>query len=250
MSYKYKNKLYGIAIKVVETGEIFETRTACADALDVSPGLISMYFSGKVRSCNGYHLEIIDTIIEHPLTEEILGTLYSLTGVECEWRDHPSRPNVYVSDVGMIAKNVRGRIMVLSQHLINSGYLVVSASDTGTKISENNNVLVHRLVAETFVPNCRPEINNCVNHIDGDKTNNCAWNLEWCTRSENMIHAVKHGLCKTDRVRIVETGETFSSAVNCAKAIGGTVSGIHDCKTGRQKMHRGYHFEFLGVDDE
>ena len=34
----------------------------------------------------------------------------------------------------------------------------------------------------------------------------------------------------------------------CARDIGGTSSGIHDCKTGRQKQHRGYHFEFFEED--
>jgi len=52
---------------------------------------------------------------------------------------------------------------------------------------------LHRLVAEHFIGDPLPEQTD-VNHIDGDKQNNAVSNLEWCTRSENMSHAIKTGL--------------------------------------------------------
>ena len=51
---------------------------------------------------------------------------------------------------------------------------------------------LHQLVAETFLD--KLEVHDCVNHIDGNKHNNCVDNLEWCTNSYNHEHATKTGL--------------------------------------------------------
>lgn len=242
-------KKYGMAVLIVETGEIFDTMTECAEYLGVTVGMVSMCISGRVSSCKGYHIELIDCVVHHGLTDDILDELYFLTGDDCEWREHPTRDNVYVSETGIIAKYQNGGVVIKRQHRQNSGYLIVSVGDLGSITSSNHNVLVHRLVAETFIHNDSPDIKTFVNHLDGNKNNNAAWNLEWCTRSRNMRHAFDNGIYKTQKVMVVETGEVFSSATECARKIGGSVSGLHDCKSGRQKQHRGYHFKFLGGDD-
>ena len=58
------------------------------------------------------------------------------------------------------------------------------------KKGKNKTLLIHRLVAEAFIPN--PNNYPCINHIDGDKFNNNDWNLEWCTYSQNNQHSIDY----------------------------------------------------------
>ncbi len=69
-----------------------------------------------------------------------------------------------------------------------AGYLKIDLCKNGKR----KNYLIHRLVAETFIPN--PENKLQVNHKDGNKSNNFVDNLEWATPKENIIHAVVNGL--------------------------------------------------------
>jgi hypothetical protein len=88
-------------------------------------------------------------------------------------------------------------------------YLRVNKSK-GSKTEQNtepNSSSVHRLIAETFIPN--PENKKVVNHIDGNTLNNAVTNLEWVTQSENMQHAISTGLInaetnkiKTDKLKV------------------------------------------------
>lgn len=81
------------------------------------------------------------------------------------------------------------RVERLRPKITRSGYEEVTLYlNKGGKIS----VSVHRTIAKLHIPN--PENKPFVNHIDGNKTNNSAANLEWVTHQENMEHAKNHEL--------------------------------------------------------
>ena len=102
------------------------------------------------------------------------------------WKDIIGYENLYqINELGQI-KNKNGKIK--SQNVINSGYLVVDLYKNNVR----HTLLVHRLVAQTFVPN--PDNLEIINHIDGDKTNNNSSNLEWCDYTTNLNHARNNNL--------------------------------------------------------
>ena len=76
---------------------------------------------------------------------------------------------------------------------INQGYAYCGINYGGKIITKR----VHRIIAETFIPNLenKPQIN----HIDGNKLNNNCNNLEWCTASENTKHAYNEGLAENKK---------------------------------------------------
>lgn len=118
-----------------------------------------------------------------------------------EWRDVVGFEGLYhvsnYGDVRTTARTVprdggRGDLTtperVLRAQVTPKGYLRIQLGRDG----QSANRMVHRLVAEAFIPNPsgRPE----VNHLDGDKQNNVVANLEWATPSENQLHAYETGL--------------------------------------------------------
>lgn len=115
------------------------------------------------------------------------------------WKDIPGYEGYYqVSDLGNVRSlnrqvlrcskkiNIAGRPLNLT--FDKDGYLYCRLC----KDSKPRAYKVHRLVAQAFIPNAQNKPQ--VNHLDGDKTNNHVENLEWCTISENQIHAFRTGL--------------------------------------------------------
>lgn len=80
----------------------------------------------------------------------------------------------------------------------NCGYLRIHTCVN----AERKKIMIHRIVAFAFIENTR--MLDEINHIDGNKKNNSMSNLEWCTPSENFIHALRTGL--VENIRDKSTG--------------------------------------------
>ena len=161
-------------------------------------------------------------------------------------------PNYYATEDGHIWSGWRDQYV--SEVLMENGYRRVVLS----KHNKSYNFLVHRLVAQAFIPN--PDNKPCVNHKDLNRENNGVENLEWVTYKENnnyADHGIKNGKAHSKRVGQydVKTNEllnTYESIKSAAEAVGGRSTNIGACCN--QKPHYltayGYIWRFIGGDLE
>ena len=116
--------------------------------------------------------------------------------------------NYLVSNLGRV-KSLNyiypGNVGFLKPINHHGGYQVVHLSKKGKVY----NRMIHTLVAKAFIP--RQKGKPLVNHIDGNKHNNVASNLEWVTYKENKAHAIKLGLCDPHANNIPMGKDNFHS---------------------------------------
>ena len=161
-------------------------------------------------------------------------------------------PDYLVTSYGRILSLKHGDIRELKQSVNNREYFQVNLSKNG-KIYKK---LVHRLVAQAFIPN--PDNKIQVNHIDEDKTNNCVSNLEWVTAKENCNHGTRNERMSKSLSdgRMKGTNNPMARAVvgfkidgcdikyykyiNECKKDGFNESHIAGCCKGKRKSHGGY----------
>lgn len=141
-----------------------------------------------------------------------------------EWRTIKDFPKYEVSWTGQVRNTKNNKPLLPIDN--GRGYLRVGLYGEGKTARL---IYVHRLVAAAFIDN--PSNLLTVNHIDGIKSNNNVWNLEWSSYGDNISHSYKTGLrdhcpktnhlfavAKTSKKVLNESsGEVFSSVSEAAR---------------------------------
>ena len=151
-----------------------------------------------------------------------------------------------ITEDGTVTNLLTGRVLAGS---VNSyGYRVVSFTKNGIRKDKK----VHRLLAQTFLPN--PNNYSDVNHIDGNKLNNSLDNLEWCSRQMNNDHARK--ILRLDYaikpvIQSTLSGKViaiWSNATVASTFVNGNATLIQACCSGTATSAYGYLWEYATFD--
>ena len=153
--------------------------------------------------------------------------------------------NYEVTTTGDVINTKTGR--VLKQQKDKGGYMQVA-------LGRKKRFLVHRLVAQAFIPN--PLNLPCVNHRDEDKTNNSVDNLEWCTHEYNNnygTHNKKIGESTTNGkqsktvLQLRKDGSlvrVWPSVNEIKRQLGYSIGNISQCCNGKQHTAYGYKWSY------
>ena len=154
-----------------------------------------------------------------------------------------------ISDMGRVKSinyNHTGTEKILKPQKNTHGYLFVDLCKDG----KVKHTLVHRIVAEAFIPN--PNNLETVNHKDEVKTNNTVTNLEWMSKRDNINYGTHNkrmaeALSKQVKMFDKKTGElleTFPSTMEAERVTGIDQSSISKCCNGKYKSAGGYMWKY------
>ena len=172
-----------------------------------------------------------------------------------EWRNIEGYEGKYeVSNRGNMKSlnyNHTGKEKIMKPQKNRDGYLIICLWKDG----KAKNYYVHRLVAAAFCDN--PHGFKEVNHIDEDKTNNCADNLEFCSKSYNNNYGTRNKRIAEKRSKPViaidkRTGLIleFLSALEAEKETGINNGNIIKCCKGKLKSCGGFYWMYADADAE
>ena len=166
------------------------------------------------------------------------------------WKSYPEIAGIEVSTMGRVRSldrvvpNGKGTRLVkghvLKQKDNGIGHLQVVITIDGKRTMK----VVHRLVAQTFIPN--PDNLPEVNHKNGDRKNNNVENLKWCSHSYNIQYREKFGEALGIPVFAVNLTtlevSRFRSRKEAGRSLGVFYQSINQVIKGRIKQTGGYWF--------
>jgi len=168
------------------------------------------------------------------------------------WKNIKGYEGLYqVSNNGNVKSLVSNKL--LKQCINQDGYHQVCLYKNGHK----KNMLVHRLIAEAFIPN--PDNKPTINHIDGNRANNDLNNLEYATMQEQLVHSVNilghkriiNDYCRQRQKELHEKKVKRSDGIifnSIKEASGGNETlrkCINKCVKGYCKTASGYSWQYL-----
>lgn len=173
------------------------------------------------------------------------------------WKVIPDYPSYEVSNLGAV-RNRKTKNIKMQRVTKETGYVTVNLYPENS--SKHVVLLVHRIVASTFISN--PMNLPCVNHIDENKQNNYVNNLEWITYEANNKYGTRgkrisksnSGKHRSPREHVAKpitvicpNGKSinFSSITKCAKKLNLHRSAISMVLHGKMKRTKGYQIKSL-----
>lgn len=152
------------------------------------------------------------------------------------WKPIKDYPHLLISRAGKVWTTTYNR--ELHPHLTNRGYLRVNLSKDKTV----KRASVHRLVAEAFIPN--PNNLPTVDHIDGNKLNNCVENLQWLSQSDNCRKSIKNATKPNKPIFCIETGKVYKSKAEAARRLHIPSATMSSLLKGEYNHYHGLHFVY------
>lgn len=153
-----------------------------------------------------------------------------------QWKFIYGYPHLIVSNTGKVRSLLYDRELIPQR--TNRGYLRVALC----KGKATKYVSVHRIVAEAFIPN--PNGYDTVDHIDGNKLNNNADNLQWISRADNIRKAGDARYKGAKPIICVETGKVYPSICEAARELHITPAIISAIAKGEYKSYHKLHFKY------
>lgn len=166
-----------------------------------------------------------------------------------EWKDIEGYPDYMVSNQGRIKSLRFGKEKILKLKVDKYGYNIICLY----KNKKQKYISVHRLVAQTFIPNTENKL--CVDHINTDKLDNRVENLRWCTQKENnnnpltlkkhigkLNHSSRSVFQFNKNMELIKKWDTIKDA---SKNLNINQSCISMCCSGKRNKSGGYKWGYV-----